>query len=75
MGEYGPYPSHLRERLPRRTRLRPHEDLEDPVGCWTTGTSVNGYTIWARLYSPSGSRYVSDYYLSTGHLQSYVSHC
>jgi hypothetical protein len=45
------------------------------VDCWTTGTSVNGYTIWAGLYTPYGHRYVSDYYLSTGHIQSYVSHC
>ncbi|MDX2530764.1 SH3 domain-containing protein [Streptomyces europaeiscabiei] len=45
------------------------------VDCWTTGSSVNGYNIWAKLYSPSGSRYVSDFYLSTGHIQSYVNHC
>ncbi|MEV7086785.1 SH3 domain-containing protein [Streptomyces sp. NPDC093085] len=45
------------------------------VDCWTTGTSVNGYNIWARLYSASGTRYVSDYYLTTGRIQSYVPHC
>ncbi|EMF56873.1 MULTISPECIES: SH3 domain-containing protein [Streptomyces] len=45
------------------------------VDCWTTGSSVNGYNIWAKLYSPAGSRYVSDFYLSTGHIQSYVNHC
>lgn len=45
------------------------------VDCWTTGSSVNGYNIWAKLYSASGSRYVSDYYLTTGNIQSYVGHC
>jgi AraC-binding-like domain/Bacterial SH3 domain len=45
------------------------------VDCWTTGTSVNGYNIWAGLYSAGGYRYVSDYYLTTGHIQSYVVHC
>ncbi|MEU7304269.1 SH3 domain-containing protein [Streptomyces sp. NPDC048304] len=45
------------------------------VDCWTTGTSVNGYTVWDRLYSAGGGHYVSDYYLTTGHVQSYVDHC
>ncbi|GHF78768.1 SH3 domain-containing protein [Streptomyces thermodiastaticus] len=45
------------------------------VDCWTTGTSVNGYAIWAGLYTASGPRYVSDYYLSTGRIQNYVPRC
>ncbi|RSS37088.1 SH3 domain-containing protein [Streptomyces sp. WAC08241] len=45
------------------------------VDCWTTGTSVNGYNIWAGLYTASGYRYVSDYYLTTGRIQNYVAHC
>ncbi|MGQ4732746.1 SH3 domain-containing protein [Streptomyces sp. Ju416(a)] len=45
------------------------------IDCWAYGTSVNGYNIWARLYSPTGLKYVSDYYLTTGRIQSYVSKC
>ncbi|WP_326558995.1 SH3 domain-containing protein [Micromonospora sp. NBC_01796] len=46
------------------------------MDCWTTGTSVFGYNIWVLLYSPIGSpRYVSDYYLDSGHVQSFIDHC
>lgn len=45
------------------------------VDCWGTGTSVNGYNIWTRLYSPGGNAWVSDYYLNTGHVQSFLPHC
>ncbi|GAB3954542.1 SH3 domain-containing protein [Streptomyces sparsus] len=45
------------------------------VDCWTYGTSVNGYNIWAGLYNPIARTYVSDYYLSTGRIQNYVSRC
>ncbi|MGJ5756440.1 hypothetical protein FB563_7194 [Streptomyces puniciscabiei] len=45
------------------------------VDCWTTGSSVNDYTVWDRLYSAGGGHYVSDYYLTTGYVQSYVGHC
>ncbi|WDZ83650.1 SH3 domain-containing protein [Micromonospora cathayae] len=45
------------------------------VDCWGYGTSVNGYNIWSRLYSPAGQRWVSDYYLTTGRVQDYVPKC
>ncbi|GGS33716.1 MULTISPECIES: SH3 domain-containing protein [Streptomyces] len=52
-----------------------HNGRKLEIDCWTYGTSVNGYNIWARLYSPIGLKYVSDYYLTTGRIQSYVSKC
>ncbi|MEU9173796.1 SH3 domain-containing protein [Streptomyces sp. NPDC048420] len=45
------------------------------VECWTYGSSVNGYTIWTQLYSAGAPRYVSDYYLDTGHVQSFLPQC
>ncbi|MEU0406490.1 SH3 domain-containing protein [Streptomyces griseorubiginosus] len=45
------------------------------VECWTYGTPVSGYTIWTRLYSAGGARYVSDYYLDTGRVQSFLPQC
>ncbi|GAA1548315.1 hypothetical protein GCM10009827_080750 [Dactylosporangium maewongense] len=45
------------------------------VDCWGYGSSVNGYRIWVRLYSAAGSRWVSDLYLTTGHVQDYLIQC
>ncbi len=45
------------------------------VECWGYGTPVNGYNIWTQLYSAGGPRWVSDYYLSTGHVQSFLPQC
>ncbi|MGW4463984.1 hypothetical protein [Micromonospora sp. NPDC004704] len=44
--------------------------------CWTTGTPVFGYNIWVKLDNPFGSpQYVSDYYLDSGHVQSFIDPC
>ncbi|MEU6073056.1 SH3 domain-containing protein [Micromonospora sp. NPDC047074] len=45
------------------------------VDCWGYGTSVNGYNIWSKLYTPGGVRWVSDWYLTTGIVQNYVFQC
>ncbi|MFI6822848.1 SH3 domain-containing protein [Micromonospora sp. NPDC050187] len=45
------------------------------VDCWAYGTSVNGYNIWSRLYTPTRVSWVSDYYLTTGIVQNYVHPC
>ncbi|MEU1480992.1 SH3 domain-containing protein [Streptomyces sp. NPDC001668] len=45
------------------------------VECWTYGSAVHGYTIWTQLYSAGAARYVSDYYLDTGHVQNFLPQC
>ncbi|MFD5747661.1 SH3 domain-containing protein [Streptomyces sp. NPDC127033] len=45
------------------------------IDCWGYGSSVGGYNIWAKLYSPSGNRWVSDLYLTTGRIQNFLSQC
>jgi len=53
-----------------------HYGQEIEIFCWTEGTYVNGYNIWTRLDNPLNlPRYVSDYYLSTGNVQSFLPHC
>lgn len=45
------------------------------IECWTYGSSVGGYNIWTRIYSNPGNRFVSDKYLTTGHVQSFLPRC
>ena len=52
-----------------------HNGEEVEVECWTTGTRVNGYNIWTQIYSPGAPRYVSDFYLDTGHVQDQLREC
>jgi uncharacterized protein YraI len=44
--------------------------------CWVYGQTVDTNNVWLKLYTPAGSRYVSDRYVYTGpNLKTILSHC
>jgi hypothetical protein len=44
--------------------------------CWTYGQTVDTNNVWLKLYTPAGSRYVSDRYVYTGpNLKTILGRC